>query len=558
MRNLPLFLCILLSAFFVYFPVTDADIFWHLAAGREIFGQKHFLYTDPFSYTLVSPQWIDLHWLFQLLCYGMYSIGAEQGLIILKLLFVSFTAALLCLTHRQKRYLLFCAFLTPILLYQVRYCVDVRPVLVTVFFTTVYVFLFERARLTGKHGLLWWCVPFQIIWTNCQGLYMIGLFIIGAYWIEAAVDFLREKNGRPVLHMVVMLACAGSCLINPCGVSGLLLPFELFSRIVPDAKNIFSLNITENIPLFSLGGYDAGYRTLVIVTALTACLLLVLNRKNIRISHLVLFSGFLFLACCAVRNVLLYVVAVIPIICHYASTADLWKRFDALRPCLRSVFLKAAWAFAFLMLLVPAYRHASIASLCLRHGALSPFRFPEKITELIKRNPVPGNMFNDIRYGGYLMWHLYPGKKVFIDTRLVIRPPEFFAEYLAISEHPELFAQVAEKFTITHAILPSALFTRHMKLINWLYYSGSWRLEYADGVSVLFVRSDVPHGQFLDLSSDTTVFAVMDSIGCLYAAKPALYREGLSFFTDLLDSLGLDSAATRVRNRERIKAGGAS
>jgi hypothetical protein len=347
--------------------------------------------------------------------------------------------------------------------------------------------------------------------------------------------------------MAVLLACAASCLVNPYGVSGLLLPFRLFSRITPGATNIYSLNISENIPLFSLGGYDAGYRALVIITALAACLLFVLNWKKIRMAHIILFAGVLFLACSAVRNVLLYIVIVIPIICHYASTADMWKHFDALRPFFKSIFSTAACACALLMLLIPMCRHASVMSLYPRHGALSPFRFPEKITELIRRNPVPGTMFNDIRYGGYLIWRLYPEKKVFIDTRLVIRPPEFFAEYLAISDHPELFPQVAEKFNITHVILPSALFTRHMKLIKRLYNSGSWRLEYADGVSVLFVRSDIPHGQPIDLSNDTRVRAIMDSIKAQWSDTPKLYREGLLFFSDLLDSLGLYNPAAKVR-----------
>ena len=67
---------------------------------------------------------------------------------------------------------------------------------------------------------------------------------------------------------------------------------------------------------------------------------------------------------------------------------------------------------------------------------MSPFRFPEKIADYIEEHSVPGTMFNDLRYGGYLIWRLYPQEKVFIDTRLIIRPPEFFAEYLAISEYP--------------------------------------------------------------------------------------------------------------------------
>jgi hypothetical protein len=530
-QYVPIVFCIVLSAFFVYYPITDSDIFWHLAAGKEIIARKHFLFTDPFAYTLASPRWVDLHWLFQLLCYGLYRIGSERALIIFKLCSVSVTAALLCLTHRNRRYAVLCALFAPFLFFQVRYLVDVRPLLVTMLFTALYVFLFERAGASGKNRTLWWCVPLQIIWTNCQGLYLIGLFIIGAYWVESVSGFLRNKNGRPGTLTAVLAACAVSCLANPYGISGLLLPFKLFLRITPDAGNIYSLNISENVPLFSLAGFETAYRTVVIVTAVIAGALFILNRKNVRLSHIILFSGFLFFACVAVRNVPLYVVAVVPIIGNYLSTAAFWNRFCALR--------YAVYFGALIMLVIPVFRHAKVTALYPPHCALSPFRYPEKITDHIRRNPVPGNMFNDIRYGGFLIWRLYPEKKVFIDTRLVIRSPEFFAEYLAISDYPELFTTVAEKFNITHVILPSALFTRHMKLIKWLYHSDKWRLEYADGTSVLFVRSDIIHGQQIDLSNNMSTSSIKDFIRTQWSDSPKLQREGLRFFSDLLDSLGL-------------------
>jgi hypothetical protein len=527
----PMVFCTVLSAFFVCYPVTDSDIFWHLAAGKEMIARKSFLFTDPFAYTLAFPRWVDLHWLFQLLCYGLYSLGSERALIIFKLCSVSLIAALLCQTHRNRGSLVLCALFAPFLFFQVRYLVDVRPLLVTMLFTALYVFLFERAGATGKKRTLWWCVPLQILWTNCQGLYLIGLFIVGAYWVESLSGFLRKKNGLSGTLTVVLAACAVSCLANPYGVSGLLLPFKLFLRITPNAGNIYSLNISENVPLFSLAGFETAYRTVVIITAFIAVSLFIINRKNVRLSHVILFTGFLILACIAVRNVPLYVVAVVPIIANYLSTAGFWNRFSALR--------HAAYLCAPALLVIPVLHHANVTSLCPPRCTLSPFRYPEKITDLIRRNPVPGNMFNDIRYGGYLIWRLYPEKKVFIDTRLVIRPPEFFAEYLALSDYPETFAQVAEKFNITHAILPSALFSRHMKLIKWLYHSGLWRLEFADGASVLFVRSTIVHEQPIDLSNDMTVSAIMDSIKKQWHGSPELQREGLRFFTDLLDSLGL-------------------
>jgi len=543
---LPVFISALLSTFFVYFPITDSDIFWHLAAGKEMVAEKHFLYSDPFAYTLVSPAWIDLHWLFQLLCYGLYRIGAERALLIFKLLCVACTATLLCLTRRHKRYVLFCALLTPLLFYEVRYLVDVRPVLVTMLFTALYVFLFEHARSTGKNRVVLWCVPLQILWTNSQGLYPIGLFIIGAYWIECAAGFLRGKTGRPVLHMAVMTACAASCLVNPYGVSGLLLPFRLFTHITPVVKNIYSLNISENIPLFSLSGFDTGYRTLVIITALVTCLLFILNRKKIRVAHIILFAGVLFLASSAVRNVLLYSVIVIPIISWHAAALDFRGRLSALPLRRRRRLVFIGMALSVLALGGPVIRQVKVLSLYPAHSALSPFRFPEKITAFIKADPVPGNMFNDIRYGGYLIWHLYPEKKVFIDTRLVIRSPEFFAEYLAISDHPELFTKVADKFNITHAVLPSALFTRHMKLIKWLYNSGTWRLEYADGASVLFVRSNIVRGHQIDLSNDSTIRTLRDSVKSQWRGSPALCRENLQYLSAFLGALGFHPTAAMV------------
>jgi hypothetical protein len=178
---------------------------------------------------------------------------------------------------------------------------------------------------------------------------------------------------------------------------------------------------------------------------------------------------------------------------------------------------------------------------------LSPFRFPEKISGYLKQNPVPGNMFNDLRYGGYLIWRFYPEKKVFIDTRLIIRSPQFFAEYLAISDHPELFDRVAEKFNITQVIVPSALYSLHMKLIRRLYSSAYWRLAFTDGASVLFLRSDVPGSTSIDLSNSITMRTIADSIATQWRDAPAVRREALRYFENLRDSLGIESCSVIKR-----------
>src|SRR5437867_3908605 len=63
--------------------LDDPDTWWHLAAGRYIVAQHGIPAHDVFSYTAGERPWIDLHWLFQLLAFGVYTACGVSGLIVL-------------------------------------------------------------------------------------------------------------------------------------------------------------------------------------------------------------------------------------------------------------------------------------------------------------------------------------------------------------------------------------------------------------------------------------------------------------------------------------------
>jgi len=586
--------CAAFSAFFTYFPLTDGDIFWHLAAGREMAARKHFLFIDPFSFTVPSARWIDLHWFFQLLAYGLYVVGAEKALLVSKLTVVGLVAFLLCRTFPSKRSTLIAAACTPLVFFQVRYLIDVRPVLITIVCMAFYVFLFEHARRTGKNRALWWCLPLQIIWTNSQGLYMIGLFIIGAYWLEELAASWRKRvfarhnvqlapnrslgevkvsrvagefpsasfrkreqwsneNKKPIAMSMVFCACILSCCLNPYCLSGLLLPLKLFSRISPGANNIYSMNISENIPLFSLTGHDTIYRSTALCIAICTGVLFWVNKKKVRFAHLILFGGFLLLACSAMRNVLLFAIIAIPIMVYNASYGNFGDFCNTMR---KETKIWISWVLIIVFLSVlflDTYHHLKIIATFPPHRMISPFRFPEKIIEGLKQHPIPGEMFNDIRYGGYLIWRLYPEKRVFIDTRLIIRPPRFFAEYLTLCDDPELFPQVARKFGVTQVILPSAIFPMYLKLIKWLYQSDEWHLQYADGASVLFVKNGAAVGPQVNLSDTNSLKAIVDDINSQWEHSEFVRREAYAYFIELVKYLGLPGSADFIQNQISLR-----
>jgi hypothetical protein len=546
LRIAAIVLAAVFSAFFVYFPITDTDIFWHLAAGKEMVRSGGILFTDPFAFSLASPQWIDLHWLFQLAVFGLHSLGGERALITFKLACVASTVILLCSIHPRRRYAVVASLISIVLFYNARYLICLRPVLITIVCMASYFLLFEYARRTERHRFLWLGLPLQVIWTNSQGLFMIGLFIISAYLFEEVVGWLRKNGPFPSVHAAVTIAASAGCLLNPWGIDGLRLPFRLLQRISPSANNIYSLNIAENVPLFSLSGYESLYTVTVAVTALIVIALFIINRKDFRAAHMALFAGFLYLAWSAERNVLLYIVAIIPIIGFHGSRCDVTGH-PARSIHSGNKISSALIMIPILVIVLLVIRHSMVVAVFPPHRQLSPFRFPEKICDYLEQYPCEGRMFNDIRQGGYLIWRMYPPKQVFIDGRLIIRSPEFFSEYLAILKQPTLFTRVAEKFNITQVILPWAVFDLHHRLIQWLYHSDEWQLEYTDGASVLFVRKNPQRKPALRLDVPVVALSIRDNIATCWSDAPYVRREAISWYTEMLESLGCRESAQAVR-----------
>ena len=379
---------------------------------------------------------------------------------------------------------------------------------------------------------------------------MIGLFIIGAYWFEGITAKARAK---PIFLGLVFLACVLSCIVNPYGFTGLLLPFKLLGRINPSVGNIYSMNISENVPLFSLAGHESIYRVVVLCSAALAGALIAFNGKKARMAHVILFIGFLSLAVSALRNVVLFVIIIIPLIGYNATYGKIAERAANLGK------KNKLWAYTGLAIVIGAvlvdevFSQARMLSIFPLHRSISPFCFPEKIVEKLKRNPVPGEMFNDMRYGGYLIWRFYPDKKVFIDTRLIVRSPLFFAEYLKSCDDPALFPVIAQKFNITQAILPSAIFPLSLKVIKWLYRSKDWHLQYTDGSSVLFVKNEVSKSPGVDLSDTNSLRSVIEDINREWEHSAFVRREAVVHFIDLVKTLDLSKSAEYVRNQTRIK-----
>ncbi len=483
-------------------PVADSDLFWHLAAGREMVARGEFLRTDPFTISAEGRPWIDLHWLFQLFVYGVWQLGGLQAIVIAKAAVVALGAVGLLLVVRRGLDGAAASLATPLFvlslaaaLFYARYLVLARPVIFTLVFLAAFLYLLEDFARGGSHRRLYLLPVLQIVWVNCQGLFALGPAVIAAYAVGGAI---AARLGRAELPEGgvrrlggAMALCLGACLITPYGWAGFVLPIKLLLRLVPGEANVFSANIAENIPPFVLERTAPGSMAhLQWVLALVGLSFLA-TRAQLRWGRTLVVLGFAALALAANRNVLLFYWVAVPI-----AVMNVAPALVALRDRLAaSPKFSRAWT----PLVVAGLASGAVplgAGIAAARAAETPiawpapFRVPAAALAALPSSPPAGGgrLFVADHYGGYVAWAAWPRYRAFIDTRLVLHTGEEYAEFLGLLEHPLRFDAFARTRRFDHVLVPSAFPDRYLGLIQHLGNSPDWRLDFTDGTEVLFTR----------------------------------------------------------------------
>jgi hypothetical protein len=227
-------------------------------------------------------------------------------------------------------------------------------------------------------------------------------------------------------------------------------------------------------------------------------------RQRTRSWHLYLFTTFTFLALMAQRNLILFLFATIPLISYNAQFISFKTDSAVKKAVVYGITLFISLYITFIM----ASHIQMIKSV---NNPISPFCHPVKSTRYLETHPLNGTIFNADRYGGYLLWHLYPSQKVYIDTRLSMRDRAFFSDYISVLYNPDQFPAIADRYSINAAVLP-AFIPLYEKFIHYLYFNPDWSLVIADGSEALFIRKEVVSGAGIDLSNQFQVDSLFRQI----------------------------------------------
>ncbi len=508
-------------------PIADGDIFWHLAAGREMVHRHAWLRTDPFTLSAAGRAWIDVHWLFQLGAYAIYVFAGLAGLVVVKAALVATGAVVLARTVARAEGiagLVLCALGLLATLFLARHLLLVRPVIVTLLMLALYVSVLEHCR-AQSHRWLALLPLLQVVWANCQGLSLLGPALIAAYLLGAwlspgtAADAGYANNQRSLRRSrrrslaLALGLCLLASLATPYGLQGLALSAELVLRVTPTAGNVFAAQVAENVPPWLLGrtaAAEVGHFQWVLA-AFALCL--AVSGRRPPVAHLVVMVGFAGLALMANRNVLLFywlatpmvAMAIAPRISAFATRTVM---AEPAKKALVAVVLCTQIALATLV----HAREPSIAS-------PTPFHFPLESARHLQRIAAAGPIFAPDHHGGYLELTI-PALRPYLDTRLVLHTAEEYAAYLAALDDPRTFDALAEANHFRYVVLTTTYPDRYLGLAQHLASSADWRLIFTDGSEVLFARD----GTSLILNDPTTTDAILRRLASRFGGATALHE----------------------------------
>jgi len=408
-------------------PIADPDFWWHLRTG-ELIAQSHTIpHYDPFSFTNNGKPWIAHEWLSELVIYGLYRLGS-YGLLIFSfstIISIAFYLSYLRSPNNSRPYIAGFVLLLGALASAPTW--GVRPQMVSLLFTSLFLYLLDRYQRERKLKFLIPIPVLTVFWVNLHAGFLLGLVIILLYIIGSLIELFVHKTlkkdfddpaiYKSILHLITALFVSLlSTLLNPNGTSILIYPFQTLSSpamqqfiqewFSPDFHQL----MWQPLALFFLAFIGAG----------------LLSRKSPSPTKLLLTLVFGYAALLSARNVPFFSLAAIPILAEEIDSIISLPVVDH-KPS-KIVGIGSILLLCVALLLI-GIRFGQVVE---EQGNSEADTFPKAAVDFIQINNMEGNIFNSYGWGGYLIWRLYPDHFIFIDGRADVYGDQFLINYINI------------------------------------------------------------------------------------------------------------------------------
>jgi hypothetical protein len=385
---------------FSLYPLTSYDLWWHLASGREIWRRKGIPFSDPFSFASDRGLWIDHGWLFQLIAFAFESAGGALLLQLVQVLLVFGTAFIVARELRRDEVPLSLSVLVIAFAFALaKPRLTLRPELVTLFLLALFL-SWLRSLDRGERQKPVALALLALLWINLHpGVLLAGMIL--TIWCALSVTQAALKRDRLREHFVsaavLLLAFTLPLFLNPYGKEGVLFAFQLRSAVDQGTfVNPEWLPATfDRLPLLFIG------------LPLTAGLFIyaAFRRRGMAPDswwRAITLAVLAFLAFRYQRNVGVFAVG-LPLLSG-PELAEVAVRMRRPMSRLAGALALVLVVYSFFTFVPPGF-------------GINRNEVAVDATEFIARSGLRGRGFNQARFGGFLIWRLYPEHRVLIDGR---------------------------------------------------------------------------------------------------------------------------------------------
>lgn len=502
---------------FAIFPLTDTDIWWHLACAREWVT----------TWTPVHTPVVNVHEYFQQVVAAVYALGGPPFLVAFKAVLWGVVFALFArpdlypegrsgnptknkviglVEVATKQSVPICV----IFLFIFRYHFELRPVLFSLLFLGAYWNLFplvfapaDAAKNPPKPRTcklrLKTVIPAALVlviqwfWCKCQGLYILGPLFAALVLLTQIWNCCRTGEPLPRKNMALQVAFVLFLFAMPFlhrdGLNLFLYPFGLLDRLLglsPSAA-VFAIEIAENrspVTLLMAGENAVESALMVMLCVAGICYGVRSIKKSLRepfrpevLRCRIVLTVTAILALVAERNFVLF----IPVLFHVLVNSRK-SIFQLLR--IRTSHIPHPTSHFLLPIFIVLGLWARSLS-AYDFSMVAYQRVPVDAAKWMAAHPHSGRLFNDDRAGGYLAF-VNPADSIYIDGRFILKTADFFDRYLEYAKNPMLFLADAEAQNIDRAVFPLRYYARWDTLLAALSRDSQWSLVYRDEYFAVF------------------------------------------------------------------------
>jgi len=488
-------------------PIFSFDIWHHLKMGEYIAQHNYELpKSDPFCQSTKGEPVVHHEWLCQIILYRMHDMFGFTGLRAMR------TGLLMCVlwlifwtAYRLSRHFYIALLVLFVSAYLIRTRYLIRPELFSLlFFTLFYTWLSLSAK---KWPPLSYVLFFLIcvLWINLHPfmLFMGAIIVIlAAAQIAKRIsqlDRFFQFTDYPFNAAGLLCLFLLASLINPHvhGIYGYVFHATPFvEKYISEWQSVFIGLQSHTFKSITGGALAFPYSMkglVVVIPCFFALVLLGSYKERLKWSLKDVFVGLLvcFMAVKTARFAWLLFIPVLLIVKYGKLLAEHKPQWERVRP-ISTALLWTGMAISLLYWFGEGYRripyHLS--------QQIESHRYPNIPVKIMKQTKLSGKLFNPNGWGGYLIYHLYPHYKPFLDTRSYLHGEARIVDAAIIQNQRPGFEKIIDKYGFDILLFKKTYGDRQP------LDSHHWLLVYEDSIAIMYLKKNERNAENMKKISD--------------------------------------------------------